>query len=949
MRTRLTVTGLLARAACVVACAVPVAAVAAGAAPAAWADGTYGINICENGYGGNPFGAIVSNAAGDFSSQFNCYQPSGSNPTAWGDGLFLASSAPLPYTNLAEYSMDAPGDTTFARFSYSGAFSAWDGWLAMWVAYGGPGHDQNRWSPGGGVNCTYTNCFTIDSNTYGLPAGTNTLQVGVFCLDASTCPYQSIWSPTPYDVAASIDIWQAQIVVDEPNPPNVRIDGIPQNWVGGNDADQTITASAQDPAGVCSLGLSSGGGPSTSTSVPADYGSLTPCGGDASVGLALDQCQPGGLGTGIYTPSASATDPAELTGSSPGNAIRVECQGPQLSVTANEDLSRWYASPQSFTVSASDGYSGVASASCTGQQAGSVDLSQPSSTLTVTQNGQTDVSCSATNVVRYTTTASLPDTIKIDDQVPAVTFGGSAAAPAWVSGPQTVTAAGSESQQLSGIASVSCQLDGSGWTTTQGSLASVRLNSDGVHTVSCYSTTRAGLSSPTETHTVQIDSTPPTISFSNGPSQSTWSTTAQSIDVTAAKPQGTSGVAEISCTLNQQTNVYADTGNPDSQTVKITVQPLGGDLSCKALDNAGNWSAAQAWSFLIDNTLPTGEFLPPDPSNPTQVAVLVADSESGVAGAQIEIQTADGWRQLPTSYDASTGIATATIPDDGSLTDGTYNLEALVWSVAGNEATITQGTAAGPAEITLPLRIVTELLVGQAQASIASCNLQREVLPRADRERHRALAARLVRRCGAIEVPHESMTLLRYGQRATIHGLLETVDGTALPGQAITIAQQATGWGMQAVGSLTTDSQGRFTDTLSAGASRTVTFSYRGTEVLRSTSATTGVRVIGKGTIDVGKHAVAGHKLRISGRLYGGYIPPDGVLVQLWYRVKGVPASFGPFNSAIHTNRSGAWSVTFPVSTGARGYTYLFKAVIAKQTGWPFLATSTNVIERFVS
>ena len=73
------------------------------------------------------------------------------------------------------------------------------------------------------------------------------------------------------------------------------------------------------------------------------------------------------------------------------------------------------------------------------------------------------------------------------------------------------------------------------------------------------------------------------------------------------------------------------------------------------------------------------------------------------------------------------------------------------------------------------------------------------------------------------------------------------------------------------------------------------------------------------------------------------------MLVQLWYRVKGIPAPFGPFDHAIHTNGKGVWSITFPVSTGARGYTYLFKAVIAKQTGWPFLATSTTVVQRHVS
>ena len=98
----------------------------------------------------------------------------------------------------------------------------------------------------------------------------------------------------------------------------------------------------------------------------------------------------------------------------------------------------------------------------------------------------------------------------------------------------------------------------------------------------------------------------------------------------------------------------------------------------------------------------------------------VQDTGSGVAGAEIEIQTSTGWRRLPTTLDKSAGIASATIPDDGSIPDGTYNLQALVWDLAGNEATITQNTAAMPEAVTLPLRIVTKLVVGPAQASVAA-------------------------------------------------------------------------------------------------------------------------------------------------------------------------------------------------------------------------------------
>jgi hypothetical protein len=933
----------LARSLSITALAIAAVGGAETALPAAATAGTYNVYMCEDGYGTAAFQNGWSEDAGKaLATAANCAQPGSSDGK--GDGLQAWSTGQASGTEAGAYWLHAPAGTSITGLTYAGVFASFDGWVAHWATSEGGGGDPTD-------DCGTTQDCSTGAGDESFPvANASLIGFGLWC-DAATCDQN--FSESPYGPAGSANVFNATVTINEPNPPSMNIRTFPTGWISNENAPGggwAVIAAASDPAGVCDLSLSVAG-LTQAADVTPNYGSPTPCSTtEQPVQLNLDPCEPGGLGPGSYTPTASAENPAGMWSSATSSQFYVECSGPQLSVSSTENLGAWYSDQQTVDVDASDPSGLTGDVNCSaGQQTVAIAPSQLPYALVVSQNGASSVSCVAENNVGYSTSTSLDGLVRIDDQVPSVGFSGATPAPAWVSGPQTITVTGSEPEQLSGIASVSCEVDGGGWTTTGGSVASVTLNIDGVHTIDCYSVSGAGVKSAIDSYTVQIDSVAPTIGFSDGPSQSTWSTTAQSIDVTATKAQNTSGVAEISCTLNQQTTAYTNTGDPDSQTVKITVQPPGGDLSCKAQDNAGNWSAAQAWSFLIDNTVPTGEFLPPDPSDPTQVAVQVADTESGVAGVEIEIQTADGWQQLATSYDATTGIASATIPDDGSLTDGTYDVQALVWSVAGSQATITHGTAGTPAAVTLPLRIVTQLLVGQAKASVASCNMQRELLHRANRQHHQALAGRLVKRCGAVLVPRESMTLLRYGQRATVQGLLETVDGTPIPAQTITIGEQATGWGAQRVGTVTTDGQGRFTYTLAAGASRTVTFSYPGTDILRSTSASTGVRVVGKGTITVGRQAVAGRKLRISGRLYGGYVPPDGVLVQLWYRVRGIPASFGPFDNAIHTNRAGVWSVTFPVSSGARGYTYLFKAVIAQQTGWPFLATSTNVVERYVS
>ena len=306
---------------------------------------------------------------------------------------------------------------------------------------------------------------------------------------------------------------------------------------------------------------------------------------------------------------------------------------------------------------------------------------------------------------------------------------------------------------------------------------------------------------------------------------------------------------------------------------------------------------------------------------------------------------------MATSFDASTGIATATIPDDGSVGDGTHNLRAIVRSVAGTQAAISQAATgilgqAAPAAVTLPLRIVTQLNVGQTEAIATKCVVRRTVL-----HEGRHSTTKLTRVCSSIPVPHSSGTLkLSYGQRATVSGLLDTVDGDPVPQAQIDISQQATGsWPTQTVGTIQTNSSGTFTYTIPAGPSRTLTFTYPGTATTRPSSTNTSVEAAGKITLALGRTAIAGHDLRFSGQVYGGYIPAGGASVQLQYRAKGSPVGWEPFGNPVNTNSDGRWSVTVRLYTGAAGYTYQFNALLGAQTGWPWTSATSNAVARHVA
>ena len=162
------------------------------------------------------------------------------------------------------------------------------------------------------------------------------------------------------------------------------------------------------------------------------------------------------------------------------------------------------------------------------------------------------------------------------------------------------------------------------------------------------------------------------------------------------------------------------------------------------------------------------------------------------------------------------------------------------------------------------------------------------------------------------------------------------------------VTTQAPGWTSQQTGMVRTDSSGRFTYQIQPGPSRTITFAFPGTSTLRGASASTTVRVAGRGTITAGKIARAGQKLRLSGRVLGGYIPPGGTLIQLQYRVAGYPEGWAPFDVLVRSRRGGRWSTTITLPRNAANFTYMIRAVISPQNGWPWAGAVTNVVTRHV-
>jgi hypothetical protein len=182
-----------------------------------------------------------------------------------------------------------------------------------------------------------------------------------------------------------------------------------------------------------------------------------------------------------------------------------------------------------------------------------------------------------------------------------------------------------------------------------------------------------------------------------------------------------------------------------------------------------------------------------------------------------------------------------------------------------------------------------------------------------------------------------------------VHGRLLTADGDPVPGAQITIVNTVpAATGTRQDGYATTNADGYWSWNIPPGPTRALTFLYQGTAVYRTSSAVASVRVAGHQLLHIPSQLVAGRSMRVTGQVQGGWIPPGGVLVQLWYRVKGQLGGWSPFGRVIHTTRRGWWQIKLPISPRARGYTYEFRAISVQQALWPYLGAVSPTLTRLV-
>ncbi len=267
------------------------------------------------------------------------------------------------------------------------------------------------------------------------------------------------------------------------------------------------------------------------------------------------------------TVGGTATDAAANTTKTSSTATAADNTPPSLagSPTTSPNGAGWYSGDVTIDWTASDPESGIPTA--------------PADTTITGEGSGLTSSTTVKNGVGLSTTATSSPAVNIDRTAP--TTGISGASNSWVNGAVTVALAATDN--LSGIARTEYTVDG-GSTQTG---TSFTLSTEGEHQITFRSVDKAGNAEATQTATVKIDRTAPTISHKFTPlayTDGAWTNSNVTVTFTCAD-QGGSGVASCTAPVTK-----TDEG---SETIVGT-----------ATDGAGN-TATDSAIVRIDKTAPS--------------------------------------------------------------------------------------------------------------------------------------------------------------------------------------------------------------------------------------------------------------------------------------------------------------------------------------------------------
>lgn len=419
----------------------------------------------------------------------------------------------------------------------------------------------------------------------------------------------------------------------------------------------TVTVTAQDEvggSGVKSIATSVNGGPADSAN-----------GATKTLTFSAE---------GTYTVTYTATDNAGNTSAPKTITVVVDKTAPTVTATPSPAATSDNTVALNFAANDTGG-AGVESITVTVDGGTPVTYTNPTAMIQLTSQGRFVVTYTAKDRAGNT---SAPQTITIvvDKTAPVAN---AVASPATTSNGTITVNVGATDPAIpggagSGVKSLSLSVDGAPAATVNGSSASQVFTTEGTHTVTYTATDNVGNTSAPRTITVVIDKTAPTVTATPSPGTVSNGTITLAL---AASDTGGSGVASITTVTNGGAPVTTNAANA-TRAFSAEGRYV---VSYTATDAAGNTSAPQTITLLVDKTAPTAIAVasPSGVSNGTiTVSVSATDPDiSGGAGSGVKSVTTSVNGGAPTTTNASTASLSFSA-------EGTYTVTYTATDNAGN-------------------------------------------------------------------------------------------------------------------------------------------------------------------------------------------------------------------------------------------------------------------------
>jgi hypothetical protein len=424
----------------------------------------------------------------------------------------------------------------------------------------------------------------------------------------------------------------------------------------------------------------------------------------------------------------------------------------------------------------------------------------------------------------------------------------------------------------------------------------------------------SGVASTAAGHTpIHVDETDPTVFLEGVPGD--WSRAP--VRLTARASDSASGMAPGGAGVQPLTAIRIDGGTPTiapGGSVSATVIESGvHSIAYYARDAAGNVNDGSVAEgrlnhppatavVKIDRDPPSVAFAASqDPADPERLEARATDVGSGIdpRRGSIEVRgagTGHRFESLPT--DVTAGVLRSRW-DSSAYPAGEYEFRATAYDRAGNSASSSSRAGGAAMRLSGPLKLPVKLLASSGRRTV------------------------------------------RYGRGVWFGGRLLTGRRTPLAGAAVRVIESfaAGAAPRQRVTTVRSDGDGRFGLRLAAGPSRQVSALVMPTATNRSASSQPlEISVHSRVALRVSSSLahVGGRPIVLRGRIAhtGSSLPADGKVVQLQFRLAGLP--WREFRT-VRSDASGHFRYAYRFSDDdSRGARFQFRAYAPAQAGWPY-------------